>query len=62
MSNSFNNTNKKKREIKEQAIESHKIASSRYSRHKHPFYDNFRGNDEQKMNKRLLYELMRLDG
>ena len=55
MSNSFNNTNKKKREIKEQAIESHKIASSRYSRHKYPFYDNFRGNDEQKMNKRLLY-------
>ena len=62
MSNSFNNTNKKKKEIKEQAIKSHEIVSSRYSRYKYPFYDNFRGNDEQKMNKRLLYELMRLDG
>lgn len=62
MSNSFNNTNKKKKEIKEQAMKSHEIVSARYSRHKCPFYDNFRGNDEQKMNKRLLYELMRLDG
>ena len=55
MSNSFNNTNKKKKETKEQEIKSHEIVSARYPRHKCPFYDNFRGNDEQKMNKRLLY-------